>query len=103
MFEVRVVFDRYNKLVGRRELRVALSHEGRGTPSRKEVIEALRNHLKLPESQVIIVKKLLTEYGMGRSTALIHVYDSMERAKMFEPAYILRRHGMVEEREEAKG
>jgi len=103
MLEVSIISDRYNKLVGRRELRVVLSHGGRGTPSRKEVIEALKNLLKLPESQVILVKKLLTEYGMGRSTALIHVYDSLERAKMFEPTYILRRHGLVEEHAEAKG
>jgi len=103
MLEVSIVSDRYNRLVGRRELRVVLSHGGKGTPSRKDVVEALKNLLNLPENQIILVKKLLTEYGMGRSTAVIHVYDSLERAKMFEPAYLLKRHGILEERGEAKG
>lgn len=100
MQSIKIVSDRVNRLVGRRELRVVLDHPGSSTPSRREVIEKLRELLSLSERQVVIVRKILTEYGLGRSSALVHVYDDPERAKQFEPPHLLRKHGLAEAKDE---
>ncbi|MEM2597509.1 MAG: hypothetical protein QXT50_02465, partial [Thermofilum sp.] len=90
------VSDRLNRLIGRREVRIAVEHPGTGTPSRKEIAERVKALLNLTERHVIIVKKILTEYGLGRSNVLVHIYDEVERAKRFEPVHLLKKHGLTE-------
>lgn len=94
--EVSIASDRFNKLVRRREMKIIIEHPGAGTPSRKEIAEKVRVLLNLPEQQVLIVRKILTEYGLGRSSVLVHIYDEAERAKRFEPVHLLKKHGLVE-------
>jgi len=89
-FSVEILDSRVNKLVGRRELVVRVSHWPQGTPPRK----ALREHVaKLlgVDPELVYVRKIRTEYGMCESLARVHVYDSVERALSFEPEYIVKR------------
>lgn len=94
--EVSIASDRFNRLVGRRELKIIIEHPGTGTPSRRDIAEKVRALLNLSERHVVIVKKILTEYGLGRSSVMVHVYDEVERARSFEPVYLLKKHGLVE-------
>ncbi|ABL77857.1 30S ribosomal protein S24e [Thermofilum pendens] len=98
---LRIIQEKVNKLVGRRELLVEIHHQGSGTPSRRDVAEALRNMLGTGGS-AIVVRKLVTRYGQGVSEALIHIYDSDVKMKMFEPKHILRRNGLIQEQEAKK-
>lgn len=93
---VSVITDRYNRLVKRRELKILVNHPGTGTPSRREIAEKIRVMLNIPEQQVVIVKKIRTEYGLGRSDALVYIYEEVNRAKQFEPPHILKKHGLAE-------
>ncbi|RLG77464.1 MAG: 30S ribosomal protein S24e [Thermoprotei archaeon] len=88
-----VVRERYNKLVGRRELEVVIDHMFKGTPKRSEMREALAK-LYGVSTDLVIVKRILSEYGWGKSRARVHIYDNIERLKAFEPKHILRRHGL---------
>jgi len=86
----RVVSFRRNGVVGRLEYELEVLHVGRGTPSLFEVRRRLAEKLGVQLDRVY-VRKLLTEYGVGVSKARVHVYDDPEKAKEFEPSYVLRR------------
>ena len=90
--ELRVVSERFNSLIRRLEVEAVVTHQGSPTPSRRELVEALsRMYSRSPE--LVIVRKVESEYGMGVSRVYAHIYESLERLKLYEPKHILRRHG----------
>jgi small subunit ribosomal protein S24e len=93
---IEVVRERLNKLVGRKEYTVVVHHEGRGTPSIPETRVKFSEKMGFDPSRVYI-RYIRTGYGVGRSEALIHVYDSSEKAKAFEPKYVIERNKTLEE------
>lgn len=88
--ELKIISDRDNKLVERRELTVEIDHFGSGTPTRNEIREKIAEMLKVPVN-LVIVRKLETEYGLNVSTALIHIYSSEERLRKIEPEHVIRK------------
>ncbi|WFO76033.1 30S ribosomal protein S24e [Desulfurococcaceae archaeon MEX13E-LK6-19] len=85
-----VVEERYNPLIKRLEIIIRLSHIGKGTPSRGIVRKAIAEAYKA-EIERVYVRKIESEYGWGVTKVEAHIYDSPERAKMFEPEYIIKR------------
>ena len=41
------------------------------------------------ERDQVVLIKMQAKYGVGRSKALVHVYESSERAKLVEKEYLL--------------
>jgi len=89
-FTGEIIEEKYNPLIKRREVVVKITHIGKSTPSRAAIKHSLAKYYNVSIEQVI-VREINTEYGIGLSKAIVHVYDSVERAKMFEPEYILKR------------
>ncbi|MEM0505310.1 MAG: hypothetical protein QXN19_05790 [Sulfolobales archaeon] len=87
---IEVVSERYNKLVRRYELVGYVHHVGRGTLSRKELREVLSKALNKPLENIYI-RSIVSEYGVCRSLIKANIYDNIERAKEFEPEYIIKR------------
>ncbi len=87
--EVEIVSRRENPLLQREEIVVRVRFQG-GTPSRKEVREAIAKELGKPIGNLFI-RKIRTEYG--KEEALVHVmaYSSRAFALMIEPEHIVRR------------
>ncbi|KSW12616.1 30S ribosomal protein S24e [Pyrodictium occultum] len=98
-YEVYVVRDWYNPLIKRRELDLVILHVGKPTPSRMKLRHAFSKALNVDVKR-LYVRKVESEYGVGRSRVEIHVYDSPERALQFEPKYIIERNKLPEEEEE---
>ncbi len=91
--ELRVVSERYNSLVRRLEVEAVVVHQGASTPSRRFIAEALaRLYSRSPD--LIVVRKIESEYGIGLSRVYAHVYEDPERLRSFEPKHILERHGV---------
>jgi small subunit ribosomal protein S24e len=91
--ELRVVSERFNNLIRRLEVEALVAHQGMPTPSREELVEVLgRLYSKSPE--LVVVRKIESEYGMGMSRVYAHLYESLDRLKLYEPEYILKRHGV---------
>lgn len=89
--ELRVVSEKYNSIVKRLEVEAVVIHQGSSTPSRKVLVEALASlYSKSPE--LIVVRKVLSEFGIGASRVYAHIYEDVERLRKFEPEYILKRH-----------
>jgi len=94
-----VVEDKRNELVKRRELTLRIHHELQPTPPRITVRMAVASALGVG-IEVVYVRRIKTEYGIGQSIAEVHVYDSKERALEFEPEYLIERNGGVNPFEE---
>ena len=94
--------ERYNPLIKRREVILIIHHILKPTPSRLNV------RLKVAEAYGVDVKRVYvrsieTEYGIGRSKARIHIYDTVERALYFEPKHIVERNGGVDPFSDGEG
>ena len=94
-----VVGDKYNPLIKRREIDLVVYHELKPTPMRINLRLQMAEVLGV-DIQRVYVRSIQTEYGIGRSKARVHVYDSVERAKAFEPSYIIDRNGGISPFEE---
>ncbi|MEZ0345070.1 MAG: 30S ribosomal protein S24e [Infirmifilum sp.] len=94
---VKILKERVNKLVPRRELVVEVDHAGTGTPARQQIAEMVKSTLALSGNSVVVVRKVLTDYGTCTTRASIHIYESFEKAREFEPTYILKRNGLIKE------
>ncbi len=90
-----VIEDKYNPLIKRRELRLKVNHVMKSTPMRITLRITLSKALGVDVSRIYI-RTIKTEYGIGRSIAEIHVYDSKEKSLEFEPKYVIERNGGAE-------
>lgn len=94
-----IIRDFDNPLVKRRELTIVIHHVGKPTPMRINLRLAVSEKFGVPV-QNVYVRNIKTEYGIGRSTAIVHIYESVDRAKLFEPEYVIERNGGVNPFEE---
>ena len=101
-FSVVIVKEHENRVIGRLEVDGYVYHIGRGTPSRRSVKEALSKAYS-KDAGLIVIRRLESEYGWGRSRLEVHMYDSRETLFKYEPRYILRRDGIVEEERKEEG
>ncbi len=84
---VKIISERENKLIGRKELTIEIEHIGKSTPSRYDVRKYIAELLKIP-LDLVYVRKLRTEYGWGKTVGEIHIYNDIKRALKFEPDHI---------------
>lgn len=89
-YDAEIVEERYNSLIGRLELEVKVTHLGEGTPSRGIIREGLAR-LYGKRIEQVYIRKVQTEYGLPVSSVEVHIYDDVERAKYFEPEYVIKR------------
>ena len=87
---INVLREKDNKVVGRLEVEGILTHMNKGTPSRKAVRSAIAN-LYGKSEELVVIKYVKSEYGIGRSKLNIHIYNNVQRLKLFEPEYLLKR------------
>jgi|GEM_PF-3203320 len=70
-------------LVDRYELKVKIE-EVEATPSNDYIKKEIAKSTGKPED-MIVVKKILQEFGKKTAEALVYVYNSVESLKKFEP------------------
>jgi len=96
-----VTEEKRNPLIRRLEVYGYVDHIGKGAPSRKNVREALSKLYGKPDN-LIIVRKLISEFGWGKTRFEVHIYDDEKRLLKFEPKYILKRNGLLKEKKEGE-
>ncbi|MEM0001315.1 MAG: 30S ribosomal protein S24e [Desulfurococcaceae archaeon] len=89
-YDAEVIEEKYNKLIGRRELTLRLIHLGEGTPSRG-LLKIGIGKLYNKEPTLVYIRRIESKYGLSETVVEAHVYDSVERAKLFEPEYVVKR------------
>ncbi|CAB3289739.1 30S ribosomal protein S24e [Methanocaldococcus lauensis] len=95
--EIRILSERYNPLLKRKEYRFIVDYEG-ATPTFKDVklkLAAILNANK----DLLIVEKIVGESGMQRVRGYAKLYDNEEMLKLIEREHILRKNKIDEEEE----
>jgi len=88
-----VVEETINKLLRRLEIDVYIEHITTSTPSRTAIRNAIANIYEVPED-LVVVKSVATEYGVGISKAHVHIYADQNLMKRVELKHILKRNGL---------
>mgnify|MGYP000277018215 FL=1 len=93
---IRKVKEFENPLLFRKEYVFAVIHEGKSTPPRIQIREELSKLLGVSKD-LIVIRKLKTEFGMNLTYAEVHVYEDKKKMLEIEPKYILKRDGILGE------
>jgi ribosomal protein S24E len=84
-----VVEEHTNNLLGRREAKLVVHHEGAGTPDRLTVRKLASEHFKAPVDRVF-VRSIATRTGGSSATCMVEIYTD-EKAAGIVPAYLKNR------------
>ena len=97
--KIEIVKKTENKLLERIEVEAKIEHFGQAVPTRDAFLSKIAAQMNKERDQVVLIK-MQAKYGVGRSQALVHVYESSERAKLIEKEYLLKRSGITGEKQE---
>jgi len=84
-----VVEEHTNNLLGRREAKLVVHHEGAGTPDRLTVRKLASEHFKAPVDRVF-VRSIATRTGGSSAICMVEIYAD-EKAAGIVPAYLKNR------------
>lgn len=84
-----VVEEHTNNLLGRREAKLVVHHEGSGTPDRLTVRKLASEHFKTPVDRVF-VRSIATRTGGSSATCMVEIYTDAKSADIV-PAYLKNR------------
>jgi small subunit ribosomal protein S24e len=100
--EIKIISQKENPLLKRKEVKFNVEHSTGSTPPRLEVRRAVATALK-SNVDLVFLKKFETKTGTRTAVGTANLYDSVEQAKLIEPAYIVKRNIPPEKpKEEAK-
>jgi small subunit ribosomal protein S24e len=98
--EVKIISEKSNPLLGRREIRFHVKHDQTGsTPPRLEIRNAVATALKA-DADLVFVKKVETKTGRHIAIGMANVYNSVKKAKLIEPEYVIKRNAPPEKPKE---
>ncbi len=86
---MEVVEEHVNNLLGRREAKLVVHHEGAGTPDRLTVRKLASEHFKSPIDRVF-VRSIATRTGGSSATCMVEIYTDTKAADIV-PAYLKNR------------
>ncbi len=84
-----VVEEHTNNLLGRREAKLVVHHEGAGTPDRLTVRKLASEHFKTQLDKVF-VRSIATRTGGSSATCMVEIYTD-DKAADIVPAYLKNR------------
>ncbi len=85
-----VVEERTNPIVGRKEAKLLVHHQGSGTPDRLSVRKIASDHFKTSTDRVF-VKSISTRTGGSSALCTVEIYDDTTVATKFVPAFLKNR------------
>jgi len=88
-YGIEVIDEKWNPLTLRREFTLVITHVTKPTPSRCEVREAVAKAFNV-DKDLVVITKMVSEYGIGRTKARVHVYKDKERLKYLEPQKVIK-------------
>lgn len=74
---VKILETKKNPLFRREEVRAVISHEGKPTPAREEILPSLITSLK-SKKELILIDKIFSIRGKGESRLKVFVYSKAE-------------------------
>lgn len=93
--DIKILSEKANPLLGRKEYLFEVAHPDGPTPKRDDVRKSLAEVLKVPKERVIL-EWMRARYGTPRSRGSVHAYDSKEAVAKVVREHILIRNGLKE-------
>ena len=89
-YDAEIIEEKFNPLIERLEVSLKIIHMGEGTPSRGVLkLEIAKLYNKTPD--LVYIRRVESNYGFCETLVEAHIYNSVERAKKFEPEHIIKR------------
>jgi small subunit ribosomal protein S24e len=95
-FVVRTKKFMSNPLLARKQFTVEVLHPGTVCASKKEICEKLCAMYKVKDHSCAFVHGLKAQFGGGKTEGFGVIYESIDKAKKFEPKHRLVKAGIVE-------
>jgi len=76
--EMKIIEEKENVLLNRKELKITVKHEGQPTPSKQEVYAELAKRYSVPEENIKI-DYIFTKKGVGESLVKAKIYPHKVR------------------------
>jgi small subunit ribosomal protein S24e len=100
--EVKIVSQKMNPVMKRKEVQFTIEHNKSKTPIRLDVKRSIASQLQVSD-KLVFVKQMKTLTGTSTTVGAANAYESEAQAKLMEPAYIIKRNSPPEKpKEEAK-
>jgi ribosomal protein S24E len=87
---VEIISEHINPLLGRKDAKLIVHHEGSGTPDRLAVRKIASDHFKTQQDKVY-VRSVRTRTGGSSAVCQVEVYSDSKLADKMVPAYIKNR------------
>lgn len=87
--EIKVLEEKNNPLLQRREIRFSVSHD-LGTPSRDEIKSKIAAYLN-SKPELVIIERMRSEFGKRETRGYAKIYETVERMKNVETEHIVQR------------
>ncbi|MFX0122254.1 MAG: 30S ribosomal protein S24e [Candidatus Hodarchaeota archaeon] len=94
--ETTIIQEKYNPLIGRKEVDVLLTHLGEITPTR-EIVRAKVAALLNTDLDHVVIQSIQGHFGEPRSRVIVHCYDNAKDVFVFEPKFRLKRNKITKE------
>ncbi len=98
--EIRILDQKANPLLQRKEVRFEIAHPTAASPQRDAVRGELAKLLKAPKDRVV-VERMHARFGTAVTLGEANVYESTEVAKSISREHILVRNGLKEKEKAA--
>ena len=87
---VEIIAEHVNPLLGRKDAKLIVHHEGSGTPDRLAIRKIASDHFKTQQDKVY-VRGVRTRTGGSSAICQVEVYGDSKLADKIVPAYIKNR------------
>src|SRR2546425_12699263 len=87
---VEIISEHVNVLLGRKDAKIVVHHEGTGTPDRLAIRKIASDHFKTPQDKVY-VRSVQTRTGGSSAVCQVEVYTDSKLAEKIVPAYVKNR------------
>jgi ribosomal protein S24E len=78
--EFKILEEKENQLLGRKELRLELKHQSASTPKKQDLVKELAAKYSVPEEHVVI-DFIFTKKGLAESSAKAKIYKEKPKIK----------------------
>ena len=94
---VEIIAEHVNPLLGRKDAKLIVHHEGSGTPDRLAIRKIASDHFKTQQDKVY-VRSVQTRTGGSSAVCQVEIYSDSKLADRMVPAYIKNRNLPKEQR-----
>lgn len=96
--EIKIISERDNKLLHRKEYAAVVTHLAESTPTRQVTRDKLAAHVNADKDRTAVIK-IEKHFGIAQSNITFRVYENQDQLLAVELSHIAKRNGFTTEEE----